>query len=243
MGSAFSDGLEEWTTDAVGKWYRQYWNKNEGEMYKGQTLERDIVKLLARYYMQVYEQHEREIEIPKQLIGMCSFSGYIDGRIDHTTLVEDKLKNQWTAKDIEALRMDDQVIGYVAMYCKMNDLQPEDVKVLYRVTRKPALRRAKNETEVDYLIRIEQDIIKRMDWYFNEHEVNVTSEQVDEWWEDNMTIAHTLNSYRSKERWPKNTKSCKEYGRLCDMWELCTARTEVELDAALDGYKIRESSR
>ena len=183
------------------------------------------------------------------MIGEAEFRGFIDGRIDQITLVEDKTKSQWTDLDVEMLKLDDQTIGYVALYSLNAGIDPCSVVVKYRPTRKPALRQGKEtktkaaESDTDFLIRIEQDIVARPDHYFNEEDVRVTDDMIIDWWKSARGTAQLMSHSKANDIWPRNTGACKQFGSMCEMWKICSARNELELSAVLDDYKEKGDSR
>lgn len=241
MGSAFSEALEHWDPEKTVEWYQSYWAEHEPMGEYTQYVECETVKLLATHYTSIYSRHEREIELGPVEINGLDFTGYIDGRIDSTRLVEDKLKSQWTPAMEEALQASDQLLGYVALYSNLNGLFPEDVVVSHRVTRKPALRPRKSDDDASFLARIKEDIEKREDWYFNEVEVQFTPAQVADWWDSTNQVAALMQFSEHAESWPKNTNSCQQFNGLCTMWEVCTARDTIEREAVIsDNFEIRE---
>lgn len=248
MGSAFSLALEMWSEDAAEEWYEGYWTDlPEARFY--QEVEQKIVTIMARHYMLRYDKHERELEIPEHMIGEGRYAGFIDGRIDPTTLVEDKFKGQWTEKDVEMLKLDDQTIGYVAMYSLNAGVDPASIVVKYRPTRRPGLRQGKEtktkpaESDTDFLIRIEQDVIARPEHYFYEEDVRVTDDMIIDWWESTRGTAQLMAHSKANDIWPRNTGACQQYGGFCEMWKICSARGELELSAVLDDYKTTGERR
>lgn len=241
MGSAFSLALEHWDASKVVEWYEEYFATSQGEGHLANALEKDIVWLMADGYMSTYEQHERERELKPIEFGHGTFVGYIDGVIDRYTLVEDKLKGMWTANDVTALDIDDQITGYIYAYCREAGIPPDMVVVKYRVTRKPGLRQKKTEHESEFFARIQQDLIERPDHYFIEVEQRRTQKQLDDWVNDMMGTAFHLGHSVTSGEWPRSTGACKQFGGLCDMWDICTARDDTELEGVInDLYEIRE---
>ena len=240
MGSAFSRALEVWNVSGAVAWYDEYWTEHPAEKFAGQTLERDIVVLMARLYMEQYKDHKRELRVPDRDIGGCNFSGYIDGELASGVIVEDKFKGQWTATDIEALKQDDQSLGYVDSYSRILGCRPSEVVVEYRVTRKPGLRQRKDETDSEFLTRIEQDVRARPDHYFMVESIEFTDAQVREWLEDTEEVAAMIVTSDNAGSWPKNRASCKSFGGLCPYWRICSATSEDEVEGALVNFTERE---
>lgn len=243
MGSAFSDALEHWSVDAVDHWYAQYLDENPDDRFSLEN-EPGTTRAMAAAYIKTYAQHEREIAIPSILIGGCSFSGYIDGKLDANTLIEDKFKSMWTPVHEKVLGKDDQVTGYFATYCNQEGLDPEDIKLLYRITKKPGIKQKKTETPEMYFERLYLDVLDRPEFYFIEIEQTRSLKDVSEWWNNTRKIAGQIEASTladPDEAWPENYTSCVRFNSLCDFWELCSSRDDTELDAVIhDTYQVRE---
>lgn len=243
MGSAFSDALEAWDSSAVDHTYAQFFDDDPDLMFTIGN-EVDIVRALATAYIDRYDRHEREWEIPEQMIGACSFVGYIDGVVEPGVLVEDKLKGMWTPADETALALDDQVTGYIAMYCMLTGHDPDDVTVLYRVTKKPGIKQRQGETPEAYISRLAGDLVTRPEFYFKEFELSRTLTEVSGWWSMTRKVAAQIEQQAGMdpdEAWPESFGACKRFGSLCDFWEICSARDDTELDAVMNTiYQVRE---
>lgn len=249
MGSAFSDALEEWDTGAVDHWYEQYFDDHPDARFQ-LGAEAGITRVMAAAYMDTYEQHEREWEIPEQIIGACSFKGYIDGVVEPGVLVEDKFKTMWTPSNELVLGSDDQVTGYVAMYSMHTGIDPSDVTVMYRVTKKPGLKQYKKtktrpagESEGEYLARVAADVAANPDKYFIEIPTTRTEDDVVGWWKTTRKVARQIEAEVDKgddEGWPENRSACVRFNSVCEFYDLCNARTEDEIDVAMMDYEVRE---
>lgn len=246
MGSAFSDALEDWDEAAVDSWYEQYYDAVPGSQFKMGN-EPDVVRIMAESYIARYVRHERELEIPAHEIGICSFRGFIDGRLDSGVLIEDKLKGMWMPADETALLKDDQVTGYVSMYANMTGSDPDDLEMEYRVTKKPQLRQKKTETEAEFLVRLRDTVLSEPEKYHLSFPLTRSLSDVSEWWENTRLVADRIEALSGKtdeKDWATNFSACKRYGSLCDMWNICSARDSLELEAVLgDQYKIKETDR
>lgn len=242
MGKAFSSALEVWDTAPIVEFYQQIPMHLRGEEMDYE--ERTVIKL-AGLYLNHYEQHEREIELPGMNLNGAKFEGYIDGRLDYTNLVEDKLKGQWTDNNAEALKTDDQVTTYIAMYSLHTGIKPEELTLHYRVTRKPALRLKKGESYYDLGDRMEADIDKRPEHYLIEVDPSYTSRtsyEVQEWWDDTRQVAKDIVADVAAGVWPKSPGSCMQYGGLCSMWDICTAKSDEEASLVIDAMLASTSS-
>jgi hypothetical protein len=197
---------------------------------------------MAMHYMLRYPKHKRELRVPDRELGGCNFSGYIDGELASGVIVEDKFKSQWTPKDIEALKEDDQSLGYVDSYSLELGCRASDIGVEYRVTRRPSLRQRKDEGSSEFLARIEQDVINRPDHYFMVEPLSFTDDQVQEWRDDTSHVGRMIQFSNAEEAWPKNRTSCKQFGGLCQFWKICSAAGEDEVEGALVNFTVRESN-
>ena len=249
MGSAFSDALESWDTDAVDAWYEQYFAKHPDARYS-LGVEAGITRVLASAYMDTYDKHEREFEVPQHMIGACSFRGYIDGVLEPGKLVEDKFKTMWTPTNETVLDTDDQVTGYVAMYSMMTGTDPKDITMMYRVTKKPGIkplqankRRAVAESEGEYLARLTALVASEPEKYFFEVEQSRSLEQVSGWWTTTRKVARQIEHEMNMppdEAWPENRSACLRFNSICEFYNLCNAKDEDEEDIAMMDLTIRE---
>lgn len=243
-GSLFSDFLEKWDVNAIT--FEDYLDDNRDGYHANLYHEFEIVKFLASEYMKRVPRHERELEISAIDLYGAKFSGFIDGRINSRTLVENKLKGQWTAADEQSLLLDDQITGYIATYSQQFDVPVEEIEYEYHVTRKPGLRIKKTETDEQFLERCKADILDRPDHYFifvDTAYTKRTAEQIEEWWDDTASAAVDMRECRSSETWRKNTGSCKQFGSLCDFFAICSASSDEVQGVIKQDYRERESER
>lgn len=242
MGSAFSVALEKWNAYEVNNWYNEFYEKHP-KLAMLLHVEQATTEIMAEAYMHVYKKHEREIEIPEHVIGTLPFRGYIDGLIEPGVLVEDKLKSMWTQVDEDVLPLDDQVTGYIAMYSMMSGISPDDITMLYRVTKRPALRQRKTEEVGQFIERIRADVSGRPEHYFMEIPQRRSLKDIANWWEDTRKTARMIEAESClpvEDAWPKNHTSCKRFNSLCPFWKICSAKDDIELESVLElDYIVR----
>lgn len=236
MGSAYSDGLEHWTTDAVEDFYgERLLNATHANEMAWLTEELYVVRALVATYIERTEKHEREIEF--------SFddgdNGFIDGRVDDTTIIENKCKGRFTAVDVDALRMDSQCTGYIRAQSILAGVDPEDIVLYYDVALKPLIRQKQSESHGEFLSRLEQVIYEDPDKYHQRHEVTRSQHQIDEY-EYNLIDAEVIVKDRTQRlAWPRNTQACTLYGK-CSMFEVCHAPPEDRAKLIKENYKEKE---
>lgn len=231
MGSAYSDGLETGSTDAVNRFYNECILKatDEGD-YRllGMLLdERAVVVPMVETYLEHVSIANVQREV--QFYGL-EHLGYVDnGRMDgvHRShddkflIIENKLKGRWGAAEIKALDMDEQITSYVYNLCKMEGCGPEDVEVRYEVAKKPGLRKRQGDTDLMFRHRVAQDIKSRPEFY---HSVNMTSRtqaQLDEFESRFKSIARQVDTEMQLEEWVQSPHSCSDFGG-CTFLPICT---------------------
>lgn len=242
MGSAFSKGLEMNSPDGSEDWYKSYWESHPGDRFS-QRIECRIVCIMVDAYLNHYRDTnlQREVELEGYEFDGIPMPGRIDGVLASGKLVEDKFKGRWTDTDAAALKQDDQLLGYVWDRMMTLGCRAEDVPIEYRVTRKPGLRRKKDETEAAFLLRIEQDVRDRPDHYFITEFVSFTDAQVDDWFYDQRAVSVQMHVVKAGGKWPKNRTACKQFNSLCEFFPICSAKDSNETGAALTHFKEREN--
>lgn len=187
-----------------------------------------IVLATAGAYLKRYGTQDvrREVTFRARIrnpqTGAYSRTFDVQARVDGLTptgLVEDKLVGRIDHVTERKLILDRQVtLGcYMAWRCEGLDIHD----VLYRMTKKPAIKRTQKETHDEYLARIVSDYAERPDFYLQEFRLERTPE-------DFLRLEHELWQWCSQIRearhagvFPRNTASCSEYGG-CKFLGLCT---------------------
>ena len=189
-----------------------------------------------------FEHHKPEFEFELPMLtdrGRKSTKLKIAGKLDDLV----KINNRWwvveykTASKLDAsyfdrLYVDSQITMY--MYA-MERLGYNPAGVIYRVIRKPSLRKSQKETVGQFLKRLQDDIKSRPDFYFDERVLYRDKNDLSEF--ERMLYHETkqANEMARLGRCYRHSTACSMYG-ACDYLPLCMG--EVGAKEAL--YEIRE---
>ena len=148
----------------------------------------------------------------------------VDG-IEDDTLIEDKLQSKVEATTEQRLSFDRQVTLGCYLHWRCTGEEIREVK--FRITRKPGIKRKKDETHAGYLDRILQDYKDRPEFYVFEFPLTRTADdflrlEVELWrWCEQIRDAVSENVF------PRNVASCAEWGG-CDLLPLCSRQPGAE---------------
>lgn len=180
FGSAIHKGLETHDIASALALLDRDYPRNQEEADALQVASATVQALLTNYF-KVYEPFEdHEPEKPFEIAMMTprdrkSTKYRIAGKIDDLVkldgrywIVEYKTASRLDASYFDRLYVDSQITMYMYAMLRMG----YDVAgVIYRVLRKPALRRGKNETIDAFTERLMADIEERPDFYFMERQL------------------------------------------------------------------------
>lgn len=248
MGAAFATALE--LNDPERAWSHVIaQSEQEAEHAAGSpwlvTPDREQVEIdaqiaqeAARCYLDHYGSHEmREHEMRVRIRnprvgGRYSLSHDLLGRVDAVDLkegllIEDKLTtSQAIIKLEQRVRIDRQVSIECYLIWRTSAVLISEVQ--YRVTRKPAIRRGKNETHEHFLDRIAEEYASRPDFYL------VEPPPVERGLDDFLRLekemwrwAELLRECRRDGTWPRNTAACLDHGG-CVYLPLCSGEPGAE---------------
>lgn len=231
MGSAYSDGLENGSEEAVRTFYNNLILEatDNGDYRLLDTLlnELAVVEPMVTTYLEHISVANVEREV--QFYGL-EHLGYTDnGRMDGLQrshdgtfmIIENKLKGRWGKAEIMALDMDEQITSYVYNLCRMEGCDPRDVQVRYEVAKKPALRKRQGDTDLMFRHRVKQDILSRPDFYHSVHMTSRTQAQLDEFESRFKSIARQVDTETRLEEWVQTPSACSDFGG-CDFLPICT---------------------
>lgn len=229
FGTAIHKGLETRDIEeAKAIIYRDY-PRDQEESDAQEIAAATLEALLTNYFKayEPFEEHEPEKLFNMPMItekGNKSSRYAIAGKIDDLVkldgrywIVEYKTASRLDASYFDRLYVDSQITMY--MYAMMRE--GYDVAgVIYRVIRKPALKRYKVETVEQYSERICTDIAARPEFYFEERQLYRTTDDI-------LTFEHMLlkeakladNLYKSGCSFQHST-ACSMYG-ACEYLPLC----------------------
>ena len=87
--------------------------------------------------------------------------------------------------------------------------------------------REEDETPEEYRARLRKDITKSPDWYYQRMTV-VRLEHDDAGHErDTLETACMIRFAEERNAWPRSTKSCERYRRLCDYHPVCSGTASI----------------
>lgn len=122
--------------------------------------------------------------------------------------------------------------------------------VLYDAARRPGIRprllsRKKDndgerESPAQFGERLMADIRERPEWYYRRQEISRMASDIDETLEEINDVAAIMGNMRRLGRWPRNTDSCRRWGR-CPYFGPCSARHNVDVDGIPAGYRVAEN--
>ena len=245
MGSAYSNALELADPSEVSKYYMDLPLHMTEELFTEMT----IVLALATSYINIYninnkESYTREVEFGPYQIGNTNYSenGRWDG-LDDTTpnavlILENKLKSQFSSADVKALALDEQCTAYISAARTMYEVPASNILLTYRVTKKPAHRRGKKETEVEFRNRVIGIINEDPTRWHEEHKVTRTDEQLN-WYQEELLHAAEYMTWLENKSYPRYTHSCGNYGG-CEFLPICVATTSSEAATLIaDNYNMK----
>lgn len=225
MGSAFSDSLEAWNSNAANRHYVELLEgaqtAGNEDYFEDLKSELTAVQVMAESYMGRYEKPEqREVEFDLPIPG----TSYRDrGRIDFIqdgSLGEDKFLARWWDRMETGLRFDHQV---TAMLRAAREAGIPADGLWYRVTIKPRDRRRKRNPEslAEYREWIVADVDANPEKYFFQKFEQRTDRQLDDFGNELVEAALELERRTEREYFPQYLQSCNLHKDGCPYFRLC----------------------
>lgn len=243
FGSAVHKGLETWDIDEALDLLITDYPMNQEEADE-QDIASVTLKALLNGFFRRYERftnHKPEFEfmLPMRtgrgksttmaIAGKLDDLAFIDGR---WWIVEYKTASRLDGGYFDRLYVDSQITMY--MYA-MDQMGYDPAGVIYRVIRKPSLRRGQKETLEAFLERLNGDIEQRPDFYFMERQLYRTKDDLKEF-EKTLYEEAKLEARQYKSgKCFKHTTSCSMYG-ACEYLPICMG----EAGALEAMYEYRE---
>jgi hypothetical protein len=181
-----------------------------------------------------FEKHEPEklfnmsIRTPN---GRSSTRKALAGKIDDIAvlngeqwLVEYKTASKLDGTYFDRLYVDTQITTYMLAARRMG-YDPSGV--IYRVLRKPALRKTQKESLEQFLNRLEADISARPEFYFDERKLYRTSDDLDAFERQIYHETRQADENYRKGLCYKHSTACSMYGR-CEYLPLCMGEAGAE---------------
>lgn len=235
IGTAVHKGIEMWDEEA-GLSALNFPFPSSQEEADEQDIARVTVLGLLRGYFQTYapfEQHMPELSfhLPMRTGKRNSRIFEVAGKIDDVAtidgqnwLVEYKTASKLDASYFDRLYVDSQITMYMAAGERLG-LKP--VGVIYRVLRKPQIRRGKTESVEQFLNRLESDIASRPEFYFMERRLYRSTADLADFESMLYHEAKQANTMYKQGRCYKHSTACSVYGR-CEYLPLCMGEAGAE---------------
>ena len=229
MGTAIHLGLERKSPEAA----RSHIEENSKGLILREDAERaqvsaGIVEIMVRGALEEGSDWPDQAEVKFHLpfrnpaTGRSSrthaYSGMMDG-LSHDAVWEYKSSSRVDVSYIDRLDVDFQISAYLEAASIRSGRFIR--KMIYRILRKPTMKRRKGDTVEDYIKRMEEDYAKRPEFYYFEEIITRTEAEMDLWrkeaWEIHKRILYTENGGLPV----RNTESCVgRFGR-CAFLDLC----------------------
>jgi hypothetical protein len=162
--------------------------------------------------------------------------GKIDGLIKMQdgalAILEHKTTSEQLERYVKALWSDFQTRLYCDAYGRFTGKGPIK-RALFNIIRKSQKRRLKGESDEKFLNRLIPSIgFYREELVFDPHLLGEIGEQV---WE----LKDNVQTARRKKKWYKNESQCKQWGRMCEYFDLCSSGNSPIVRASL--YKDKRA--
>ncbi len=208
--------------------------------------DRTILSAMLNGYYQVYGKEdfkkwrilrgEIEFNLPDFLNSGFDFNGRMDSALKIATgphrgtwCLENKTASQISNYQLEQVKIDPQILGYVSACGHILGKKPRGV--IWNVIRKPSIRQKKAQTLTAYRKELEQDYIDRPSFYYNREYLFVPTKAVEEWEEEitNVLLDFELACQQPEDKhiWYKNPSMCTMYGR-CAYLSLCSRGEKIQ---------------
>jgi len=202
-------------------------------------LQLSIMKIIIKVYLEEYssritqlsETRTEEMFATKLTESPVIYEGTIDSygyKRSKPVLIERKTTSTISDDFFKLLKFDIQINGY-AQAIKSELLGEYPTHCIYEAFRKPKIKVRKDESPKDFLIRLEEDLHARKDWYYVSHRHMFGKHSIMEAFTDierataqlyskykQLSTAQLLNPYY----WPRRQKQCLSYG-VCPYFILC----------------------
>ena len=228
FGTAIHKGLETGSIDeALNALITDYPQSQE------EADEQDIasvtVRALLEGYFKHYEpfaEHKPEYQFMLPMLGgrgksnIMAIAGKVDDlvRIDgRWWIVEYKTASRLDASYFDRLYVDSQITMYMSA---MERLGYNPAGVIYRVIRKPSIRRTQKETLEAFLERLRKDIEDRPEFYFIERQLYRDKNDLREFEHTLYTEARLERDMKRKGNYFRHTTACSLYG-ACEYLPIC----------------------
>jgi len=229
FGTAIHKGLETRDIDeALAVLITDY--PKDQEEADAQDVASVTVRALLESYFDLYPpfaEHKPEFQFELPMLtktGCKSTVMSIAGKLDDLVkingqwwIVEYKTASRLDSSYFDRLYVDSQITMYMSAMTRMGY---DPVGVIYRVIRKPTLRRGQKETLEEFLERLRNDIRNRPDFYFMERKLYRSKGDLKEFHNTLYQEARLEKNMAKRGEAFKHTTSCSMYG-ACEYLPIC----------------------
>lgn len=239
IGTAVHRGIETWSVDEALEALKFDFPTSTADAEAQEIIRGTVRAMLNGYYakFEPFEDHDPEIgfEIGARyptksglrrsnkikLCGKIDDIATIDGQ---QWIVEYKTASKIDKSYFDRLYVDSQITFYMmaALRC---DFKP--VGIIYRVLRKPQIKKRQGETVDAYIERLEQDYLARPEFYFFETKLYRSQNDLMQFEIDTWREIKQANQNADKGYFFRHSHSCSDYG-TCPYLPLCTGEAGAE---------------
>lgn len=241
IGSAVHKGIELWSAEAaVAEMEATFSFPGSTEEADAQEIQKGTVAaMLGGYFerFEPFEKHEPELEFkigaryPTKRGMRRSNRVHLAGKIDDIVeldgecwLVEYKTAGQIDKSYFDRLYVDSQITFYM-MAARRLGYAP--VGVIYRVLRKPQIRRRQGETVEAFIERMAQDCKARPEFYYYETRLYRSQDDLEAFERDLWGEITQAEKNASQGRFWRHSHACSNYGS-CAYLPLCMGEAGAE---------------
>ena len=227
----------------------------EAEVNEEVEVQLEIAVLMMKVYVELYKDAFKDFKTTKTEIAFRKplkkspviFLGRLDAigtYLGMPAIKEYKTASRVNNEYFQRLLFDKQLNGYAIGHKKITGEYPQVCP--YTVFHKPAIKVRQNESVPEFLMRLEEDLHLRQDWYYIKQDVRFKKKAIRATQEDIEWAVFDLYAkygFLSKEQvlnpfnWPRNDAACFNYG-ICPYFFLCKNCDMYKLYLSL--YQMRE---
>ena len=153
----------------------------------------------------------RRFQLAGKVDGICTKEG-------ETWLLEYKTASTITKQYVDRLALDGQITTYI--YAMQKVLRKPIAGVIYRVIRKPSIKRGQKETAEQFCSRLEADYQERPEFYFYEQLLYRNADDIRAFEQELWNITQRMLWDRKHGICPHNTARCTDFG-TCEYMPIC----------------------
>jgi len=172
---------------------------------------------------------------------LWSYTGIVDLKATKKKkkyLWDHKTTSQMDSKSVLKMSIDKQLMGYA--YAEKITTGKAPDYVMYNIIKKPGIRLKKDESDDQFLARVEDEYLSDPNKYFHREVIKVSNDKIKEFEEDFRQVTADIEDTIKNGRWYQDESRCLEYGG-CPFLELCTGKMcESTMGLYQRGFKPRK---